>query len=95
MTPAGSSAWLSGIPSWARAQVFFLTTSNVGSACNFFTNLLLTDPEDGTVEMVRGLLTGGNSLGHVTGWCHTTGMSNPAQYTDHARNAERNTQAAR
>ncbi len=95
MTPAGSATWLAGIPSWARAQVFFLTTSNVGAVCNFLTSLFLADPEDGTTEMVRGQLPGGNSLGHVTGWCHTTGMSNPAQYTDHARNAERNLQAAR
>ena len=50
------------------------------------TNLLLTDPEDGVIEMFRGQLPGGNSMGHVTGWCHTTGMSNPANYTDHARN---------
>jgi hypothetical protein len=75
--------------------VYFWTTQNSGSACNFLTGLLLTDPEDGTVEMFRGQLVGANSMGHVTGWCHTTGMSNPASYTDHVRNAERNAQAAR
>lgn len=95
MTPSGSAAWLAGIPTWARAEVFYWTTSNSGSACNFFASLILDDPEDGTVERDRGQLPGGNSMGHVVGWCHTTGMSNPASYTDHVRNAERNALAAR
>ncbi|MCK6446691.1 MAG: hypothetical protein L6Q99_09900 [Planctomycetes bacterium] len=95
MVPANSAVWLAGIPSWARAEVYYWTTSNSGSACNFFTNLLLSDPEDGTVEQARGQLSGANSMGHVVGWCHTTGMSNPANYTDHARNQQMNTFAAR
>jgi hypothetical protein len=95
MTPSGSAAWLAGIPSWARAEVFYWTTSNSGSACNFFTGLILDDPEDGTVEMVKGQLTGANNMGHVIGWCHTTGMSDPANYTDHVRNAQMNATAAR
>jgi len=95
MTTSGSPIWLAGIPSWARANVWYWTTQNSGSACNFFTGLLLTDPEDGTTEMMRGQLPGANSMGHLNGWCHTTGMSSPAQYTDAVRNAERNAQAAR
>lgn len=95
MVPANSAVWLAGIPSWARAEVFYWTTSNSGSACNFFTNLLLSDPEDGTVEQARGQLSGAHSMGHVVGWCHTTGMSNPANYTDHARNQQMNALAAR
>jgi hypothetical protein len=95
MTPSGAATWLAGIPSWARAEVFYWTTSDAGSACNFFTGLILGDPEDGTVEKDRGQLPGGNSMGHVTGWCHTTGMTYPANYTDHARNQEMNAQAAR
>jgi len=95
MTPSGSAAWLAGIPSWARAEVWYWTTSNSGSACSFFTDFLLTNPEDGTVEQFRGQLPAANSMGHTTGWCHTTGMSNPANYTDHARNAQMNAQAAR
>jgi hypothetical protein len=95
MTPAGSATWLAGIPSWARAEVSYWTTANSGSACSGLTDFLLTDPEDGTVEMFRGQLPGGNSMGHVTGWCHTTGMSNPANYTDHARNQAMNAAAAR
>lgn len=95
MTPSGAATWLAGIPTWARAKVWYWTTSDAGSACNFFTGLLLTNPEDGTVEQFRGQLPGANSMGHVTGWCHTTGMTYPANYTDHARNAVMNTNAAR
>jgi pimeloyl-ACP methyl ester carboxylesterase len=95
MTPAGAATWLAGIPSWARAEVSFWTTSNSGAACSSLTDFLLTNPEDGTVEMFRGQLPGANSMGHVVGWCHTTGMSNPANYTDHARNVAMDAAAAR
>jgi len=95
MTTTGGPVWLSTIPTWAREKVFYWTTQNSGSACNFLASLVLGDPEDGTTEMVLGQLPGANSMGHVNGWCHTTGMSNPAQYTDATRNAERNAQAAR
>ncbi len=95
LTPAGSSTWLAGIPSWARAQVFTWTTSNSGSACYGLVDFILANPEDGTVEKTRGELPSGNNMGHITGWCHTTGMSNPANYTDAARNALMNTNAAR
>lgn len=95
LTPSGSSTWLAGIPSWARAEVFTWTTSNSGNACSGLVDFLLSNPEDGTVEKTRGELPSGNNMGHVTGWCHTTGMSNPANYTDAARNALMNTSAAR
>ena len=95
MTPSGAAAWLAGIPSWARAEVYYWTTSDAGSACNLLTSLILSDPEDGTVEKDRGQLPGANSMGHVTGWCHTTGMSYPASYTDHGRNQAMDAAAAR
>lgn len=95
MTPSGAAAWLASIPSWARAEVSYWTTSDAGSACNFLTSLLLSDPEDGTVERDRGQLPGASNMGHTTGWCHTTGMSYPANYTDHARNAAMDAAAAR
>ena len=95
MTPSGSATWLAGIPSWARAEVYTFTTSNSGAACNLFTGILLTDPEDGTVEKIRAELPGGNNLGHTLGWCHTTGMSNPASYTDHTRNHAMDAAASR
>lgn len=95
MTPSGAAAWLAGIPTWARAEVYTWTTANSGAACNFLTGLLLADPEDGTVEKTRSELPGGNNMGHTVGWCHTTGMTNPASYTDHARNQAMNAAAAR
>lgn len=96
MTPSGSATWLAGIPTWARAQVYYWTTSNSGSTvCNSLTEFFLGDPNDGTVEMSRGQLSGANSMGHTTGWCHTTGMSFPASYTDHTRNQLMNAAAAR
>jgi hypothetical protein len=95
MTPSGAAAWLAGIPSWARAEVSYWTTSNSGPVCNLLTSLFLSAPQDGTVEQFRGQLPGAHNMGHVTGWCHTTGMSNPAGYTDSARNLQMNAQAAR
>ena len=95
LTPTGATAWLAGIPAWARAEVHYWTTSNSGSVCNFFSNLVLSSPNDGTTEQSRGQLPGANSRGHEIGWCHTTGMSNPAQYFDSVRNAEMNALAAR
>ncbi|MBI5433277.1 MAG: hypothetical protein HZA52_10650 [Planctomycetes bacterium] len=95
MTTSGAPTWLAGIPTWARAEVYYWTTSNSGSVCNFLASLFLNDPEDGTTEQARGQLPGANSMGHTVGWCHTTGMSNPASYTDHARNQQMNAFAAR
>jgi hypothetical protein len=95
LTTSGATAWLAGIPSWARAEVHSWTTSNAGGACNFFASLILSDPEDGTVERFRGVLPGGVDMGNTVGWCHTTGMSEPANYQDSARNAQMDAQAAR
>ena len=95
MTPSGAAAWLANIPNWARAEVHCWTVADNGGSCNFFTSLLLSDPEDGTVERARGELPGGVLMGHAPGWCHTTGMSHPACYHDHARNAQMDAQAAR
>lgn len=95
LTPSGAATWLAGIPTWARAEVSYWTTSNSGAACNFLSGVLLADPEDGTVERTRGQLPGANSMGHVVGWCHTTGMSNTANYLDHGRNVQMDAAAAR
>ena len=95
LTPNGATTWLAGIPTWARAEVYFWTTQDGGSTCHLLTSFFLTPPHDGTVEKARGQLPGGNSMGHVAGWCHTTGMSWPAGYTDAARNAQMNAAAAR
>ncbi|MEE7567380.1 conditioned medium factor, partial [Xanthomonas sp. Kuri4-3] len=101
MTYDGAKAWLAGIPASARGLVNYYTTSfakthwYVNDYCNAASDLVLDDPEDGTVEQVNAQLPGGVNRGHTTGQCHTTGMRDPAQYLDAARNATMNANAAR
>jgi len=87
LTPGGAQAWLSNVSYEARSQVHYKTTSNSDrwgwwDACNLASDLLLANPEDGAVEKSRCQLNGGNNLGHVVGFCHTEGMSNPSQTKD-------------
>jgi hypothetical protein len=101
LTYSGASAWLAGIPASARAKVNYYTTSFTSTNwwtndyCNFASDLVLSDPEDGTTEQAYGQLSGAVNRGHTTGQCHTSGMRDPAQYLDSARNATMNTNAAR
>jgi hypothetical protein len=100
MTYSGAASWLANIPSWARAKVYFHTTSFEDvwyryDYCNIATDPFLSDPDDGVVEKAYAQLTGANNLGHKTGWCHTSGMRDPAQTSDSSRNANMNTNAAR
>jgi len=101
MTYDGAAAWLAGIPASARAKVNYYTTSFASTNwytndyCNIATDVVLNDPEDGTVEQVYAQLPGGVNRGHTVGQCHTTGMRDPAQYLDAARNATMNANAAR
>ena len=100
LTYNGASLWLSGIPSWARGEIHYATTSFTDKwwrydYCHFGSDLLLSDPDDGTTEKWSGQLSGANNMGHKTGWCHTNGMRDPAQYNDHGRNANMNSNAAR
>jgi len=95
MTPEGAALWLAGIPTWARDDVWYWTTSYSGSWCDFFSDFLLADPEDGVVERFRAHLPGATDMGNKVGWCHTTGMSDPAGYTDSSRNTELDASAAR
>lgn len=96
MTESGAALWLAGIPSWARAKVHYWTTAGTGGqACSFVANFVLDEPNDGVVEVARGALPGGVPRAHLPGWCHTTGMTFPAHYIDAARNAERDSAAAR
>lgn len=100
LTYSGAAAWLAGIPSWARAQVHYSTTSFTDvwyryDYCSLATDAFLGDPEDGVTERAYGQLPGGNNRGHKTGWCHTSGMRDPAQTSDSARNADMNANAAR
>ncbi|MDQ3798048.1 MAG: conditioned medium factor [Acidobacteriota bacterium] len=100
LTYSGAAAWLANIPSWARAKVYYHTTSFTDvwyryDYCSLATDPFLSDPEDGVVERAYAQLTGANNLGHKTGWCHTGGMRDPSQTTDAARNANMNANAAR
>ncbi len=98
---SGASTWLAGIPSWARSKVHYYTTSFKytnwwsNDYCNFATDLVLSDPEDGTTEKAYGQLSGAVNQGHTSGQCHTTGMRDPAQYLDANRNSIMNANAAR
>ena len=101
LTYSGASAWLAGIPSSSRAKVNYHTTSfkltnwYTNDYCQFATDLVLSDPEDGTTEQAKGQLSGGVNRGHVTGQCHTSGMRDPAQTQNATRNATMNANAAR
>ncbi|NJN53365.1 MAG: conditioned medium factor [Anaerolineae bacterium] len=100
LTYDGASLWLSGIPSWARSRVYYHTTAFKDvwwryDYCHLASDLFLSDPDDGTTERWAGQLSGANNLGHKSGWCHTNGMRDPAQYNDHTRNANMNANANR
>ncbi|MCQ4167330.1 choice-of-anchor X domain-containing protein [Tahibacter harae] len=97
----GAAAWLAGIPTSSRAKVNYYTTAFrttnwwTNDYCQIATDLVLSDPEDGTTEQSNGQLSGGVNRGHTTGQCHTSGMRDPAQYLDSSRNATMNANAAR
>jgi hypothetical protein len=100
MSPEGATAWLSTIPTWARANVWYWTTSYKDyplsyDYCDFVSDLFLSNPDDGVIEKSKGQLPGATNMGHTEGWCHTTDMEDPPQCTDAARNAQMNGQAAR
>lgn len=101
LTYSGAAAWLSGIPSWARGKVNYYTTAFrstnwwTNDYCNFASDLVLSDPEDGTVENAYGQLPGAVNRGLTRGQCHTAGMRDPAQYLDANRNSVMNSNAAR
>ena len=93
MTYSGASNWLSGIPSWARSEVNYYTTSFKDrwwayDYCHIATDLLLNDPDDGTTEKSKGQLSGGINRGHRTGQCHTSGMRDLEQTKDQGRNQD-------
>lgn len=101
MTYSGAASWLAGVPTWARSKVNYHSTAFrstnwwTNDYCNFASDLVLSDPEDGTVERTYAQLPGGINRGHVSGQCHTAGMRDPAQYLDASRNSVMNSNAAR
>jgi len=100
LTVSGGGSWLSGIPTWARNEVNYYTTSFTKKWwrpdwCNFASDIILSDPEDGTTERSRGQVSGAVNRGHKTGQCHTDGMRDMAQTRDSGRNSTMNSNAAR
>ncbi len=98
---SGAASWMTGIPTTSRAKVNYYTTAFrttnwwTNDYCHAASDLVLSDPEDGTVERAYAQLPGAVNRGHVTGQCHTTGMRDPAQYLDSTRNATMSLNAAR
>jgi len=102
LTTSGSATWLAGIPTWARNAVNYHTTSFtvtsqwwINDYCNFATDLILDDPEDGVIEKSKGQLSGGINRGHKVGWCHTLDMDDDGQTSDSSRNATMSANASR
>ncbi len=98
---SGAASWMAGIPTTSRAKVNYYTTAFrttnwwTNDYCHAASDLVLSDPEDGTVEKAYGQLPGAVNRGHFTGQCHTAGMRDPAQYLDSTRNATMSLNAAR
>lgn len=100
LTYDGAAVWLAGIPTWAREQVYYRTTSDTNywwwwDYCLAITAPFLEDPEDGVVERWAGQLESGNNLGHNFGFCHAILMRDPAQYNSPRINQDFNANAAR
>lgn len=100
LTYSGATSWLAGIPTSARGKVnYYTTTFNdrwwAWDYCHIASDVLLGDPEDGTTENSKGQLSGAVNRGLKPGWCHTSGMRDPAQTTDSSRNSTMSANAAR
>jgi len=92
----GSLLWFPTISTEAQRDVYYYTTQyQTGyliNYCNLAMNFILQWPNDGTTEYDYTNV-GGTNMGHIKGWCHTTGMSHSPQYQDPSRNAVLNAQA--
>jgi len=100
LTTDGSSLWLVGIAPDTRNEVFYYTTTYeqgnfFGDYCSIAVNMILKWPNDGVCEEAHSDLKGGTDLGNKQYWCHTTDMRYTAQYYDHERNKQMNSQASR
>jgi len=104
LTPNGAKKWLREIPFDQRANVWYYRTadrkacSSTDSSCTFsFCQLasdpLLSEPEDGVVEVKRGKLKGGNNQGVKYEQCHSSDMRFPDQTKNKKRNKQMNNQA--
>jgi len=100
LTTDGSKLWLAGITPATKKEISFYTTTYkqgtfFGDYCSLATNMVLKWPNDGTSELSLAVLSGATNMGNKEKWCHTTDMAYPAQYADHTRNKQMNTNAAR
>ena len=93
----GSSLWLSGVPSWARGEVFFYRTgfrrpSSFWERLQFWrwrcnaASFVIPGWDDGVVADWQGVLPGGNNMGVTESECHTGGMNHPGQTFNWNRN---------
>jgi hypothetical protein len=92
--PRGLGDLARGIPSWARAEVYYWTTSNSGSACSIFTDGFLTNPRTAPSSSSAA------SSPARTRWAHRRLVPHdrdeqPRELHDHTRNQSMNAAAAR
>jgi len=96
LTTDGAALWAKAIPPNIRQNIFFYLTQYGSSGyCAWGANMVLAKPNDGTTEFKRGEFPGATNAGTKTSWCHTSGMTSPAQCTDAERNQQMNSLAAR
>jgi len=85
----GAENWVSAVPVDAQKDVYYYTTQYGDDGyCVWGANMVLYKPNDGTTEIKKAALVGGNAQKTIIDWCHTSEMIYPAQCTDPARNAE-------
>jgi len=100
LTLDGAVNWLKGIAQASMSKVYYYTSTYeqgklFGDYCNLAVNMVLEWPNDGTSEIRYSKLLYATYVRNVQKYCHTTGMSYPAQYDNHGQNKEMNSAAAR
>lgn len=97
LTTSGADTWLASIPYSSRGKVtYYRTMYNDGWGldwCNWAASAMVSDKDDGTTGIQRGILAGGINGGLKEGQCHTSGMRDVAQYNDSSRNSQMNSNA--
>ncbi|KAL7578691.1 hypothetical protein ACA910_009829 [Epithemia clementina (nom. ined.)] len=92
ITEAGATEWLRHMEPWARQRVTYYRTrygdqSVLFNYCHLVTHALIGEPNDGVVQLERGILPGGVDGGVTLRQCHGPDMRDPPQLQDHGRNA--------
>jgi len=92
----GAALWLSTVSDENKKQVnYYTTTYGKFPYCNFLTYLVLKKPNDGTSELTYSHLAGATNQGNKDAFCHSPGMTKPAQTHDAVRNSEMNNKSAK